>query len=202
MSKKKLRIIDISLIPKELSLNDVCALVSIYDESIDFKDTDVDYDKLEDKKYIKIIKDERQSHFILRQKATELLELFVGEEVELRKRKKKKKSINVDVLTRIPEFRAKWKGLKRGSMGSLQSCKDKLARWMNDNPDYTFDEILAAADAYIESLGGDYRFLQRADYFIYKQENNREESSRLSAFIDELSLEDPEAQGDWTTQMI
>jgi len=83
-------------------------------------------------------------------------------------------------------------------MGSQKSCEMKLTRWMKENSEYSFDDILKAVDIYLESLNGDYRFLQRADYFVFKQENNREESSRLSAYIDEIGITQ---SGDWTTTL-
>jgi len=49
------------------------------------------------------------------------------------------------------------------------------------------------------SLVNDYQYLQRADYFIFKREG-KEESSRLSAFIDER--EDNEIIDDeWTSNL-
>lgn len=182
-----------------LSINEFCAIWNIHEgRKLPFDDSNISYRTLEKKQFIKIIKNEKGLlKFILREKAITMIDLLITGE-RRSSYKKQKASLNVDVLTRLPDFRNKWKGLKAGSMGSLASCKDKMIRWMNENPEYTFDEILRAADHYIESLKGDYRFLQRADYFIYKQENNREEASRLSAHIDEI---DDKPSGEWTTQL-
>lgn len=202
MSKERVTVIDLIVLEEYgVSLNELGAIISIYhdDDKLDFNDAGVDYEKLQENKFIKIIKDSEKNHYLLRQKGQDLIATLVGRGIEVKKKTKKKKQINVDVLTRLQEFRSKWKGLKPGSMGSLSSCRDKLTRWMQENPDYTFEEVLKAADAYLESLQGDYRFLQRADYFIYKQENNREEASRLSAFIDEIDLDT--SQSDWTTKL-
>lgn len=185
----------------DLSINEFCALWDIYEKGkLPFYDTGVDYKKLQKQQYIKIITNEKDIiQYVLRQEGTSLIDLIVRGERKLAYRKSKKKSTNVDVLTKLTEFRNKWKGLKSGSMGSLQSCREKLERWMDENPGYTFDEILKAADLYINSLGGDYRFLQRADYFIYKQNSHKEDESRLSAFIDEI--DDSPQQGEWTTRL-
>lgn len=197
---EKITVIDVNLIPENLTINDLLAIIKIHNKGeLDFSDEGVDYKKLQKEKFIKIITDEENTTYILRQKGLDLLDAVIGKEVAHKEAPVKKKT-NVDLFTRIPEFRAKWKGLKPGSMGSAQSCKTKLTRWMQENPEYTFEDILIAADNYIESLNGDYRFLQRADYFIYKQENNREESSRLSAHIDEISINGAQ-QGDWTTKL-
>ena len=184
-----------------LSIEEFLYLYFLYVE--DRKYSDVDLNKLQEQKFIKITEENEEKQITLREKSIELLEYFIVEiENPLTKKektiKRSQRVINADINNRVEELRLKWKGLKVGSMGSLQSCKDKLTRWLKENPDYTFDEILKAADMYIDSLNGDYRYLQRADYFIYKQENNREESSRLSAFIDEI---DSFVKDDWTTKL-
>jgi len=166
-------------------------------------DNNIDLNQLENKKFIKIITENEQIRVILRDKAIKLIEVLTVEidnslEEEELIIKKSERLINLDIRNRIEEFRIKWSGLKPGAMGSSQSCKDKLTRWMKENPNYSFDDILKAADIYIKSLNGDYRFLQRADYFIYKQENNREESSRLSAYIEEINNT---IGDDWTTNL-
>lgn len=197
MNKRKIYTIDIAILNEfDLSINEACAIINIGDDEFLFDDTNVEYTKLQDKKFIKIIKEDNKDKYLLRPKASDLIDKFQTIQVVA----EKKNEIAVDIKEKIEEFRSKWKGLKPGSMGSLKSCYLKLARWMSENPEYSFEEVLQAADLYIESLGGDYRYLQRADYFIYKQENNREESSRLSSFIDEINISGG-AQGDWTTQL-
>lgn len=201
MEKQEVEFIDLSLCKEyDISLNELCALIKDHQEDVQdiaFDHSNVDYGALQKKRFIKVIEDDRGQHIMFRQKGKDLIDSVFDRNVKI-KEKPSKKQMNVDILIRLPEFRSKWKGLKPGSMGSLQSCKAKLVRWMNENPGYDFDDVLKAAEAYIESLNGDYRFLQRADYFIYKQENNREESSRLSAFIDEIG---GVSQGDWTSQL-
>ena len=155
--------------------------------------------KLQDLKFIKI---DNNDNLVLRQSAIDLIELLtIDSNSKLEEDKNIKKSdraVNLEIKDRIQEFRGLWKGLKPGSMGSLQSCKDKLTRWMKSNPEYSFDDIIKAAKLYLSTEGMNLRFLQRADYFIYKQENNREESSRLSAFIDEI---DNGYEDDWTSNL-
>jgi hypothetical protein len=102
------------------------------------------------------------------------------------------------IRNRIDEYRQKWKGIKAGAMGSPRACSEKLFAWMKDNPDYTFDHILKAADLYISQCDNP-RYVQRADYFIYKQEKNGLINSTLSAFID--SIDDHEEDG-WTTELL
>ena len=184
----------------DISVNEFLALWKLHLKgNMDFDGTGVDGDALQEKKFLKIIETEKTKTYILREKAHELIE-FLSTGIRRPNTKKKKEVINVDILTRLGEFRTKWKGLKLGSMGSAEACKAKLTRWMKENPEFTFDQILQACDLYIESLRGDYRFLQRADYFIYKREPNGEEMSRLSAFIEEVANGET-SQGDWTTKL-
>ena len=95
----------------------------------------------------------------------------------------------------IEEYRNLWKGLKVGSMGSPMACKEKMLRWMGENPNYTKEDILKAAKIYINSLNN-YQYLQAAHYFIYKKDG-KEEDSRLSAFIEEKEVDNT----DWTTKL-
>jgi hypothetical protein len=109
-----------------------------------------------------------------------------------------KDKINIkdeDFIKFVNEFRSIWKGLKPGAMGSLDNCKLKLSKWIEKNPTYSKEEIINAAKAYIRSLDS-YKFLQQADYFIYKKDLNGE-SSRLSAFIEEKNNNYEE----WTTNL-
>lgn len=186
-----------------LSVNELMFLYLYSEEGVWYEETyNVCVECLEDRGFIKLDNDSRNLHIELRQKTIDLLELLTIEvDTKINDTKTIKKSsraINQDLEGRLTEFRDKWKGLKPGSMGSLKSCRAKLARWIKENPEYNMDQILKAADMYIDSLNGDYRFLQRADYFIFKQENNREESSRLSAFIDEIDEYTPE---NWTSTL-
>ena len=69
---------------------------------------------------------------------------------------------------------------------------------MSENQEYSFEQILKAADLYLSTEGRDTRFLQRADYFIYKNDIQRNEMSRLSAYIDDVTLGVTE---DWTSNL-
>ena len=106
------------------------------------------------------------------------------------------------VISRIDEYRLKWKEAtgdrKPGIMGSRQSCIDKLTQWMKDNPIYTFDQILQAADLYLSNQDN-LKYIQRADYFISKQEKDGTTNSRLSAFIDDI---DTYVSDGWTNELL
>lgn len=141
------------------------------------------------------------NNIIIREKGKLLLELTsidsINYNFEKTTVKKSSRAINLELTDEfINKYRQLWKGLKLGSMGSENACKAKLTRWMQENPSYTAEDILKAAKLYIDSLV-DYRFLQTADYFIFKKDG-KEESSRLSAFIDEINNEETQ---EWTTNL-
>jgi hypothetical protein len=155
------------------------------------------YKSLQERQFIKI-DDEKQLH--LRGKAIQLIELVtidsIGSIKNKTKIKKSSRAIQLELDDFIKEFRLLWKGLKPGSMGSEKACSDKMYKWMQDNPSYNKEDILKAAKLYIKSLDN-LNYLQQADYFIYKKDAHGE-SSRLSAFIDEI---DNKPVDDWTTKL-
>jgi len=151
---------------------------------------------LQEKQFIKLIDQE----IILREKSKLLLEFLSIESSYSNYKDKKiiKKSnriINEGFDEFIEEYRNLWKGLKVGSMGSPNACKEKMERWMKENPNYSKEDILKAARIYINSLNN-YQYLQAAHYFIYKKDG-KEEDSRLSAFIEEKEVDNT----DWTTKL-
>lgn len=193
-------IIDFNILKEqELSIEEFLFLYSLHKKyEISIVNDVINKKKLERNLFIKQINEE----IFLRQKTIDLIEfLSVTTEgsfnIKKSKNKSKKKVLSV-IDERVDEFRNKWKGLKPGSMGSKKSCKDKLNRWMRENPDYNFDEILKAADLYLSTEGMNLKFLQRADYFIYKQDANREENSRLSGYIDDIGSNTTQ---NWTSNL-
>ena len=194
--KNKAFIIDFNLLSEQnLSIDEYLVLIHLQDDII-YNNSNLVLTSLQDKGFIKIITNEK---IILREKGTLFLDLISIDSINSAKDKKitKKSSrvINSDLDTLAKEYRILWKGLKPGSMGSEQGCKEKLFRWMQNNPSYSKEDIIKAAKIYIKSLDN-YTFLQQADYFIYKKDAHGE-SSRLSAFIDDIN----EPIDDWTSQI-
>ena len=192
--KDKAYIIDFSLLAEQnLSIEEFLVLIHLDDEL--YNNSMRVLKPLEEKQFIKIINDEK---IILREKGKLFIELISIEKLSSTKNNKQTvksdRLINVELDSFINDFRNKFKGLKPGSMGSEASCKMKMYRWMKENPSYTPEQILKAADIYIKSLNN-YQYLQRADYFIYKKDG-KEESSGLAAYIDEIEVDD-----DWTTNL-
>lgn len=112
--------------------------------------------------------------------------------------KKSDRALTEGMIEFVKDYRALWKGLKPGSMGSDHTCKDKLIKWMKLNPSYSKEDILKAAKIYVKSVDN-YQYLQQADYFIFKKDAFGE-SSRLSSFIDEIDIK--LVNDDWTTKLI
>ncbi|HEX8586111.1 MAG TPA: hypothetical protein VF680_17095 [Allosphingosinicella sp.] len=173
---------------QNLSLLEFLTLLKLTYPEMEYEINDDVLNSLQEKQFIKIVKDEEQSITILREKSKLLIDflLIEGLNSDYKVNKVNKKServINNGIDDFVNEFRGMWKGLKPGSMGSFAGCKEKLIRWMKDNPQYSKEDVLKAARIYIKSLDN-YTYLQQADYFIYKKDAFGE-SSRLSAFVDE-----------------
>ena len=155
---------------------------------------------LQEKQFVKLIIDKFGTNTIIREKSKLLLDFLSIESNYSNYKEKKiiKKSnrvINEGFDEFIEEYRKLWKGLKPGSMGSENACKEKMLRWMGENPNYSKEDILKAAKIYINSLNN-YQYLQAAHYFIYKKDG-KEEDSRLSAFIEEKEVDNT----DWTVRL-
>lgn len=194
--KNKAFIIDFNLLSEQnLSIDEYLILIHLSDDIV-YNNSNLVLTSLQDKGFIKIITNEK---IILREKGTLFLDLISIDSINSAKdkkiTKKSSRSINSDLDVLAKEYRMLWKGLKPGSMGSEQGCKEKLFRWMKNNPEYSKEDIIKAAKIYINSLDN-YTFLQQADYFIYKKDAYGE-SSRLSAFIDDIS----KPTDDWTSQI-
>lgn len=196
--KNKAFILDLNFLQKyDLLIEEFLALLYLSGVGEYTSNYDKWYKTLQEKQFVKI-DDEKQLH--LRGKAIQLIELVtidsIGSFKNKKSIKKSSRAINLELDEFIQEFRTLWKGLKPGSMGSEKACRDKMYRWMEENPRYTIEDILKAAKLYIKSVN-DLTYLQSADYFIFKKDS-KEESSRLSAFIDEV---DNKPVDDWTTSL-
>ena len=120
-------------------------------------------------KYKYIIKSEGTNQLYLRDKGLLTIKKVIKTDLnkEIEKSIVKKETIE-NLKEKIKIYRSLWKDLRVGSMGNEKACRMKMQRWMKENPEITFEQILKASKLYIESLNGDYRYLQRADYFIFK----------------------------------
>lgn len=197
---KKVYILDLNILTKQnLSIPEFLTLLSLYDIDVEYDHSDDDLKSLDEKGFTKIILEEDEKISVIKKKGKLLIESIKQLDLSLdniqKQAKRTPKVIDPEIDKFVTNFRNLWKGLKPGAMGSQSGCKGKLIRWMQTNPDYSKDDIIKAAKTYLKSLN-DYRYLQNADYFIFKRDLHGE-SSRLSAFIDEA--ESPEEE--WSSTL-
>ena len=194
---KEAFILDLNFLKEQnLSVIEFVVLLQLSDVETNITFDNIVLNELQDKQFIKLIDKE----VIIREKSKLLIDFLSIESSysDYKNKKITKKSnrvINEGFDEFIEEYRNLWKGLKVGSMGSPIACKEKMERWMKENPNYSKEDILKAARIYINSLNN-YQYLQAAHYFIYKKDG-KEEDSRLSAFIEEKEIDNT----DWTTKL-
>lgn len=198
--KEKAYILDLRLLAEQnLSIDEFTVLVHLDNELI--RRSSIEFlNSLEQKQFIKLPK-QKDEKILLREKGKLFIDFISIEGVnsvdDKKIVKRSNRVINENLKDFVKEYRILWKGLKPGSMGSENGCRNKLSRWMKENPDHSLDDIKKAAKLYIKSVDN-LQFLQAADYFIYKKDAHGE-SSRLSAFIDEIGSDIPE--DNWTSQL-
>ncbi len=189
-----------------LSIGETMAILKLFFDDIakqffEYEISDKDIQGLLRKKFIKkIVKDNYPDRYILRTSGKSLVEKLTGVMITM-EGDQVTDTVNLtsnEILVR--DIRDKFRGKKTGSMGDEKALAKKLDRWKKEHPNVSDKEILKATDAYLDSLKGNYRFLQRADYFVYKQNAHKDESSRLSMFVEEIRT--PEENSDWTTNII
>lgn len=195
-------ILDLNLLEEQnLSLLEFITLLKLNDKSLNLALDAWVLNDLQRKKFVKLVTDNNKEIIVLREKSKLLIDFLKIETKtsnykEKHINKKSSRVINEGFNEFIEEYRILWKGLKAGSMGSPIACKDKMIRWMQENPNYSREDIIKSAKIYVSSLNN-YQYLQAADYFIYKKDG-KEESSRLSAFIEEDEVDN----SDWTTKLL
>ena len=200
---KEAFILDLNFLKEQnLSVIEFITLLKLNGSNIDlvlieFESEIYILEKLQEKQFIKII---TYSEVILREKSKLLLDFLSIESSYSDYKEKKVVKKSTRIISEgfdefIEEYRNLWKGLKSGAMGSPNACKEKMLRWMGENPNYTKEDILKAAKIYINSLNN-YQYLQAAHYFIYKKDG-KEEDSRLSAFVEEKEVDNT----DWTVKL-
>ena len=155
-----------------------------------------------------------ENGFSLRQIAIDLIETierkygdFTTEVKQLEASKKVKKRedilISLEINKWINEYRELFRGTKPGAMGDKGGCLNRMIKFFNEYPEFADkDIILKATQNYIDEQGvqNNYKFLQQAHYFIYKQTGSGKESetSRLAAYCEEVDDKD---MGGFTKQL-
>lgn len=89
----------------------------------------------------------------------------------------------------IDEYRSLFAGKKIGGMGTRTACIQKMNKFL-ETYSFTRKTILMATQRYISSCKKDsYAYMQRADYFIFKDEtvdNSRVTTSNLATLCEEV----------------
>jgi hypothetical protein len=101
----------------------------------------------------------------------------------------KKLSI-VDNLDWIEDWRKLFSEKKVGAGGSKAEVHKKMELFLKENPDVTSEDIFNATEKYFQSLDN-IKFMQQADYFIYKGKG-KDASSRLSQWLEVIKEEGTE----------
>jgi predicted transcriptional regulator len=181
----------------KITYEEFVMLLSVVEGFEYFDDTKI-LKSLEEKNFLKV----RTNTVIIRDKTKKFLNSIskdvdiVGTKVEIIT-KRTQREVNDEVNERVQEYRNVFKGHKAGSMGSVTACKNNLSEFLKRNTQYNLDDVIKAAKLYINTVN-DFTYLQRADYFIYKQDKNKNVTSTLEAFIDE---EADETNKEWTTNL-
>lgn len=171
------------LLLEGITIEEFIFLISIVDDNVEIlHNLTLLKKELEKKGFIKIIKKKENENIILREKSKILINSLIINE-----------SKTTPTLSSFDDFVKIYRKLfkiseKPGIMGNAKSCKEKLKRWMIENPKYSQEDILKATRIYINSLN-DFKYMKQADYFIYKKDRFGE-SSKLLDFIDEDDIID------------
>jgi hypothetical protein len=151
---------------------------------------------LQEHKFIKIT-DVDELKYELRQKGIDFIKQvekeFKNQEINIEIKTKPEVLEKIDKKTVtnihewIEEYRDLFKGLKPGSKGDKGACLNRMTRFFVQYPEFASKHIiLKATEKYInEEARQNYKYLQRADYFIFKLAG-KEEISRLASFCDEV----------------
>jgi len=148
---KEAFILDLNFLKEQnLSIIEFVTLLQVSGIEISFFLNNEILNSLQNKQFIKRIQDNFGTVNILREKSKLLLDFLSIESSysdykEKKIIKKSNRVINEGFDEFIEEYRNLWKGLKVGSMGSPIACKEKMLRWMGENPNYTKEDILKAA---------------------------------------------------------
>lgn len=87
----------------------------------------------------------------------------------------------------------KKEGTNKYWRGNIRDIKLKLKKFFIKYGDkYTNEDILRAAESYVRSFNGDYRFMRTLQYFIYKDERRigGEEGSDLETLLENAGQQD------------
>lgn len=113
---------------------------------------------------------------------------------EVTNKKERRERITKEVNARLGEYIAIFSkdhkgnfGLIPGSLGTRKLVIKNLIKWLDDNEEYTFNDVLKAAEYYVSLCKKDnYQYLVNSHRFVYAKSGE----SKLSGLIAE-SLKEP-----------
>lgn len=100
-------------------------------------------------------------------------------------------SVKKQDLNWIQEYRMLFKGIKSQSMGDRKACEDNMRWFLKRYPEFTKEQILGAAKKHIHDNGNKPQYTRRADYFIKKQDANRNVVSDLLMYLENGDTDAP-----------
>lgn len=129
------------------------------------------------------------------------------------KEKEPSSDMRIDILTE-QLMRIFPKGKKEGTpyywKGNRKEIKEKLRKFFVYFGDtYTDAQILSAAQRYVDSFNGNYRFMRLLKYFIWKNDTKLttegrtvEQVSELASYIENAGTESSPNNEDWTSCLV
>jgi len=190
--------IDVNGLPKDLNIYSATILHS-KQECYEVKDKfyNICLEELQCSKYIKIVDYESEFfEFELRSKGIEFLKSGVISKVTLSDKQNTRLSSD-DVENWIDEYRKLFKDTRAsGKLVDKKSTLKKMLWFISEYPEYNSKSlILRATEKYInENNENNFKYLQRCDYFISKQDTSKIKVSRLAGYCEQIK--DDEVSGD------
>lgn len=177
--------IDFDKLPSDLTIVELIMMYQYQQDEKYISGSTQIFNELEEKKYIKWT----DEGIILRQKALDVISLVKVKENNPVKELVESKD---DIEEWIEEYRDLFKSTGPGKTADVKTLIKKMKWFYKEYPELADKSlILNATERYIstESLSS-YRYLQRADYFISKEDSSKIKVSRLASYCQDILDED------------
>lgn len=187
MNKKNYLVIDYDSLPDDINLDQLKIIFDKYEQDPFLLITEDSLKTLEYNKYIKITDDSTLS-FELRQKAIDLLKSRCIFYYDMSKEFKEDQEEKSGIESWINEYRSLFKvtGVS-GKVGDKKSTLKKMQWFLKEYPEYDKEVIMKATQKYIDQeANNNFKYLQRSDYFISKEDTSKVKVSRLASFCEEI----------------
>lgn len=198
MNKKTYLVIDYDSLPDDINLDQLKIIYDKYEQDPFLLITEDSLKVLEYNKYIKIT-DYSTLSFELRQKAIDLLKSNCIFYYDLQKEFKEDDFEKQGIESWINDYRKLFKATgASGKVGDKKSTIKKMQWFMKEYPEYSVETIMTATQKYIDQEAhNNFKYLQRSDYFISKEDTSKVKVSRLASFCEEVEEDDYEKEKDY-----